>query len=583
MPLTVDLLQGNVCLRFMASCRSKKVDHTFLDGIISTKSDVGVLELFDQPTVISALTQTPIAIGNHVWDDEYNNFVEKKVLERLVSHEAWLQGDLSYNQFHCQQRSQQPIYLFLHPPPPNPNQCWGETSSLHFWSFHEDGQKPLPPEICNDLGLPTTLEYKDWGYESMSWSTKLYKQLDEYQRLRGFDPTTTNFARHLGYARNIFNPVHDTDRFHDDYKDQHIECPRSPDLDYGCSNGDNGVIYPAIQKKHNVEKCSHTLSNPVVIPTPTHIIANGRTNAEEGRMDCCYYMDQNCQSTNDDIFDVHTMAEPRLQHIPLDLRRYASNYSPAHTGYPTTTSSLPNCTASAHPYKSHWNSILPSFPEVLPTTNESFSVFDGIMNAASTTGQTHSTAGRSLEILQHTILPVPSHGATSSWPHRNPYAGGAVNDGFSHSTSTPTSSLSFPSDIYTVGHSIPIPGERNFQTVGSPGTSRFERRVEHDHRTSPITSSGAFPMSPYTPAAGYPSNPLPMGGLPDILQTAGHDYRSIPFDAANGFYDGAPMFHNHNTDHRTDTGVPDTARGFDAPSQGELDELCIRFERLAIV
>ncbi|KAK1225504.1 hypothetical protein PQX77_011557 [Marasmius sp. AFHP31] len=503
MPSTVDLLQDNVCLRFMASCQSKKVDHTFLDGIISTKSDVGMLELFDQPTIISALTQTPIAIGNHVWDDEYNNFVEKKVLEsgltrfrvvghglfvlwwngdtknawlcqalgvfhaqgiglddnlsvlRLVSHEAWLQGDLSYNQFHCQQRSQQPIYLFLHPPPPNPNQCWGETSSLHFWSFHEDGQKPLPPEICNDLGLPTTLEYKDWGYESMSWSTKLYKQLDEYQRLRGFDPTTTNFARHLGYARNIFKPVHNTDRFHKDYKDQHIECLRSPDLNYGCSNGDNDVNYPAIQKKHNVEKCSHTLSNLVVIPTPTHIIANGRTNAEEGRMDCCYYMDQNRQSTNN-IFDVHTVAEPCLQHIPLDSRRYASNYSPAHTGYPTTTSSLPNCTASAHPYKSHWNSILPSHTEVLPTTNESFT-------------------------------------------------------------------------------------------------------------------------------AGYSSNPLPMEGLPDIFQTAGHDYRLIPFDAADGFYDGAPMFHNHNTGHRTDTGVPDMARGFDAPSQGELDELCIRFERLAIV
>ncbi|KAK1226502.1 hypothetical protein PQX77_010510 [Marasmius sp. AFHP31] len=414
----------------------------------------------------------------------------------------------------------------------------------------------------------------------MSWSTKLYKQLDEYQRLRGFDPTTTNFARHLGYARNIFNPVHDTDRFHDDYKDQHIECPRSPDLDYGCSNSDNGVIYPAIQKKHNVEKCSHTLSNPVVIPTPTHIIANGRTNAEEGRMDCCYYMDQNRQSTNDDIFDVHTMMEPRLQHIPLDPRRYASNYSPAHTGYPTTTSSLPNCTASAHPYKSHWNSILPSFPEVLPTTNESFSMLDGIVNAASTTGQTHTTAVRPLEILQHTILPVPSHGATSSWPHRNAYTGAAATNGFPHSTPAPTSSRSSPSNVHTVGHSMLIPGGDNPQTVGSLGMLQFGRSAEHHHRTSPITSPNAFPMSPCTPAVGYPTNPLPMGVFPE---TAGHDYRLMSSDAANSFYTGVPMIHNHNMGHQIDNGVLDPARCFDAPPQGEIDELCVRFERLAIM
>ncbi|KAK1226382.1 hypothetical protein PQX77_010644 [Marasmius sp. AFHP31] len=600
MPSTVDLLQEDVCLRFMASCKSKQVDRVFVAGSISAGSDVVVPESFDQPTVISALTQTPIAVGNNVWGS--NDLVERKVLESgltrfrvvgeggwfelwwnggmekawlcqalavfhargigldddlsvygLVGHVAELEGYLSWDKIHRQRRSQQPIYLFLHPPPPN--QPRGKTSSLHFWSSHEDGQKPLPPAICDDLGLPTTLKYWDYGYRS-SWPTKSYRQLDEYQRLRAFDPTTTDFVRHLGYDGNIFSSVNDTDRFHEDHEDQHIECRKSPDLDHGQSNVDNDAS----------GACGDTLFNPVGEPTPTHVVANGRTNAEEGRMDCCRYTDQNLHSANDNIFDVHTVAEPSLQRIPPCSRRPTSTYSLAHTGYPPNTISLPHRrTAFADLYESHWNSSFPNSSEVLLTTNHSFSVFDGLTNAASTIGQTEGTAGQSLEMPRHTVLPVPSHGLTSPWPHRNAYAGAAVTNRVPHFTPTPTSSLSSPSDIYAVGHPMPIPGERSPQRVGSSGMPQFGRSAQHHYRPSSITSLDAFPMSAYAPAVGYPTNAL-MGGLPSELQTANHAYHSMPYAAPSCFCDSAPLIRDYNT---TDADVNDMAGYVGARSKDE--------------
>ncbi|KAK1219623.1 hypothetical protein PQX77_017635 [Marasmius sp. AFHP31] len=663
-PSTVDLLQDDIWLRFMASCKSKEVDHGFVEGIRLAGSDVVVPELFDQPTVISALTQTPIAVAKNIWESQYNdNLVERKVLEsrltrfrvvgdglfflwlnlnvesawlcqalglfhargiglddnlsvdRLVRHVACLRGHLSRNQNHCQQRSQQSIYLFVHPPPPN--QPWGQTSSLHFWSAYEDGQKPLPPDICDDFGLPTMLEYKDWGYESRYWLIKSYRQLDEYQRLRGFDLTTTDFVRHLGYDGNIFSSVNDTDRLHEDREDQHIECRQSLDLDHGQNNVDNDAS----------EACGDTLFNPVGEPTPTHVVANGGTNAEEESIDCCCYTDQNLHSPNDDIFDVHTVEEPSIQRTSSYSRRSTPNYNPAHTGYPPNTASLPHHrTASTDLYESHRNSSFPSSPEVLHTTNHLFSVFDGLMNAASTTSQTEGTAGQSLEMPWHTVLPVPSHGLTSPWPHRNAYAGAAVTNGFPHFTPTPTSSLSSPSNIYAVGHPMPIPGEHSPQRVGSSGMPQFGRSAQHHYRPSSITSLDAFPMSTYAPAVGYPTNTL-MGGILSELQTANHAYRSMPYAAPSCFCDSAPLVHNYNT---TVTGVNDMARYVGTRSEDErathfdtlisgtsnyhlphnrefgsmavlgttdsnvyqsllssgqpnIDELCVQFERLAIV
>ncbi|KAK1217679.1 hypothetical protein PQX77_019658 [Marasmius sp. AFHP31] len=259
LPLTAEMLQEDVFLRFLASLKSEQADWAFLDAMWRNGDgdDEGVPE-FDQPTIFSTLTATPIAVANNVWTS-FRGFTERKALENGLTRfrleedgsglelwsndnagEAWLSqslnifqacgisldDDLSNYHYHVvyshaklegylddspprsHRRRQQPIYLFIYPPPPN--LPYGKTSRLHFWSFHEDGQHRLPPELCLDFGLP--IELKFLHVHNWSWKINSYKLTHQYQLLRGFDPTTTDFAQHLGYG-HIFQPIHHSDRF----------------------------------------------------------------------------------------------------------------------------------------------------------------------------------------------------------------------------------------------------------------------------------------------------------------------------------------------------------------------------------
>ncbi|KAJ8088736.1 hypothetical protein PM082_013979 [Marasmius tenuissimus] len=109
-----------------------------------------------------------------------------------------LGGELSQSRVTQRRQSRQPIYLFVHPLPANlpfdDNGCVDyHTSTLHYWSFQEDGKYSLSPHTCRHLGLPTTLKLY-CHIESASWNNKAYKAIHQYQRLRGFNPTTTAFA-----------------------------------------------------------------------------------------------------------------------------------------------------------------------------------------------------------------------------------------------------------------------------------------------------------------------------------------------------------------------------------------------------
>ncbi|KAL0066320.1 hypothetical protein AAF712_006578 [Marasmius tenuissimus] len=438
---------------------------------------------------------------------------------------------------------------------------------------------------------------------------------------------TDDFAQFLEYP--IFQSVEDTGRFHEDNEDQHVECPNPPDdLDCDQTNDDNDSDYPEIQKECDVEKSGDALVDLVGEPTSTQVVGNGRTNPEEEGMYYRNYTNQNLLLATDNTCSEHTVVEPCLERLPPLLRRDTSNHSPAHMEHLLNTNSSPSRqNASANPYESRHNPFLPSFPNTPPIMDSSFNMFHGIMNTASMTVQTESAAGRSLEMPQHTMLAVPSHGVTSQWPQRNTYAGGAVTNGFPYSTPTPTSSFSAPLNVYAARNSMPIPGEHTAHMFGRPGMSRVERGAEH-HRMLPITSPGAFPMSPYAPAVGYPTNSPPMGGFPRTAQTAAHDYRPMPPDCPNS--DSASMSYNYNMSYEPDTGVVDMARDIstrsrdergtrlDTPSsvipnnrlahtgearhipameatsydifrpilsssQPDVDELCVRFERLAIV
>ncbi|KAK1225545.1 hypothetical protein PQX77_011515 [Marasmius sp. AFHP31] len=276
LPSTVDLLQEDVFLRFLASQNSREVDDAFISAIHCVHQTGDMPKSVSQPTIFSALTQAPIAfmVASFSWEKR-NGLVEQKVLEnglarfRLDGDAAWislvsedtekawlaqalsifhscgisLEEDLSLYQLvwssvslygflnnspnkSCQQR-QQPIFLFVCSSPPD--LCDGEeTSSLHFWSFHEGGRHPLSTEVCNNLGLPIALQIAKGSPHSNSWSTEHFKLIHQYQILRGFDPTTTNFARHLGRNNALFQPINNSDRFTEVYKDQDPPLLRPP-------------------------------------------------------------------------------------------------------------------------------------------------------------------------------------------------------------------------------------------------------------------------------------------------------------------------------------------------------------------
>ncbi|KAL0568104.1 hypothetical protein V5O48_013887 [Marasmius crinis-equi] len=103
----------------------------------------------------------------------------------------WLGGKLSNSKAKRRRRRKcSPIYLFL--------------SEAIFWSFDQDGQTPIPTDLCHHLGLPPSLSPHTRG---RAWSTLDYKMLQEYQIGRKFDPTTTDFAQYNHH--HIYDVVKD--------------------------------------------------------------------------------------------------------------------------------------------------------------------------------------------------------------------------------------------------------------------------------------------------------------------------------------------------------------------------------------
>ncbi|KAJ8079166.1 hypothetical protein PM082_021666 [Marasmius tenuissimus] len=258
LPLTGELAQEDILLRFLARLKSKEVDHVVVRGVAFSGARTDVMpERVPRPTIIPLLTNTPIAVTNNVLESDCSDLSFRKLLKNgltrftlnggwsfwikwnLCAAGAWIAqasrvfyargmslGDdlsgfklvypraelkirLSYSEI--RQQSQQPIYLFIRPPPPDLNH--GRTSSLHYWSFDEDGESPLSDNVCLDFGLPMALEFSRSFYSELSWSDDAYRRIHQYQLLRGFDPSTTDFAQSLGFDNYIYQPLSDSDRF----------------------------------------------------------------------------------------------------------------------------------------------------------------------------------------------------------------------------------------------------------------------------------------------------------------------------------------------------------------------------------
>ncbi|ESK81025.1 hypothetical protein Moror_16281 [Moniliophthora roreri MCA 2997] len=92
-----------------------------------------------------------------------------------------------------------PIYLFLHPLPMSVLELvsWIEGRPC-FWSFDETGQSRMSEEECERWGLPVPTLSKD-SVRLPSWPTHVYTALRDWQKARGFDPTTSDWARHMGF------------------------------------------------------------------------------------------------------------------------------------------------------------------------------------------------------------------------------------------------------------------------------------------------------------------------------------------------------------------------------------------------
>ncbi|KAK1221990.1 hypothetical protein PQX77_015189 [Marasmius sp. AFHP31] len=231
LPLTTDLLQSDVLLRFAASLKSWQVDHRVIRYTFPSSSADAPVRV-SQPTVISKFTlaYNPLYLSlawngttKYAWMSQacrvfHNRGItleDNLSVYDLVYSDASLVSDLiNPSEAQLERQSQQLIYLFVRPPPPNLNinRDYHRTSSLHYWSFHEDGCSPLSPDTCFSLGLPTELRYHSHN-PATSWSNEEYHRIHQYQLLRGFDPSTTDFARHLGYGDILFQPVNDSDRF----------------------------------------------------------------------------------------------------------------------------------------------------------------------------------------------------------------------------------------------------------------------------------------------------------------------------------------------------------------------------------
>ncbi|KAK7056665.1 hypothetical protein VNI00_002382 [Paramarasmius palmivorus] len=72
------------------------------------------------------------------------------------------------------------------------------TTPAYFWSFDETGQTCLSEDECEEWGIP---EIKPKCIEPLllRWPAEVYQALHDWQVVQGFDPTTADFARHLGF------------------------------------------------------------------------------------------------------------------------------------------------------------------------------------------------------------------------------------------------------------------------------------------------------------------------------------------------------------------------------------------------
>uniref|UniRef100_A0A0W0F003 Uncharacterized protein n=1 Tax=Moniliophthora roreri TaxID=221103 RepID=A0A0W0F003_MONRR len=92
-----------------------------------------------------------------------------------------------------------PVYLFLHPLPTTISEFISWTDG-YFWSFDETGQSQMSEEECRWWKVPViTFDPRhSIQVRPHSWPTHVYIALQDWQKARGFDSTTSDWAQSMG-------------------------------------------------------------------------------------------------------------------------------------------------------------------------------------------------------------------------------------------------------------------------------------------------------------------------------------------------------------------------------------------------
>ncbi|KAL0565960.1 hypothetical protein V5O48_016058 [Marasmius crinis-equi] len=108
-----------------------------------------------------------------------------------------------------------PYYLFILPLLPLSSapdlESWRRAQTFYYWSVDPDGASVMSEEQRISIGLPSyTSEFLSL---CKRWPAEVYDFMRLWQEAKGFDPTTTDFARSMGYPILEVLPQNGDDRF----------------------------------------------------------------------------------------------------------------------------------------------------------------------------------------------------------------------------------------------------------------------------------------------------------------------------------------------------------------------------------
>ncbi|KAK1223562.1 hypothetical protein PQX77_013566 [Marasmius sp. AFHP31] len=102
-----------------------------------------------------------------------------------------------------------PCYLFILPLPQCPDstpdiETWLRGENLYYYSYNPKGGSAITVEECILLGLPPLTADVDASY--LQWDNNAYDFMEEWQKAKGFDYTTADYAKSLGIPDLLARP-----------------------------------------------------------------------------------------------------------------------------------------------------------------------------------------------------------------------------------------------------------------------------------------------------------------------------------------------------------------------------------------